>query len=277
MLADSIRLAHREAPGSWVVTVTAGGIIHLDVGQVLVLSFRDARVDIYVARGQAPVRPPFRVERFGSRGSVYARSAVPIPVEVVTGPAAKLPSVSRQVIRAHGRLITAAALAKRLSPWKTSFSLEVLTEVEAILRTKLPRPAYSAEVTSGGGRMSPLPDLDESAVTDDEGRRRLHEHLRRERSRWLVEQKKKFVVRQVGRLRCEICGFDFAEHYGALGRDFCEVHHTKPLATMNGVRRVPLSDLAIVCSNCHRMIHRSDPPNTMAAMKRLVARVRSDS
>ncbi|MGY4467320.1 putative HNH restriction endonuclease [Bradyrhizobium sp. LB9.1b] len=53
------------------------------------------------------------------------------------------------------------------------------------------------------------------------------------------------------------CGFDFKEKYGELGKEFAHVHHLKPLseAPSNG-RDVLLKDLAIVCANCHAMIHR---------------------
>lgn len=61
-----------------------------------------------------------------------------------------------------------------------------------------------------------------------------------------------------GRLRCEVpgCGFDFFEVYGDLGRDFAHVHHIKPLSDRDGPEMTKLSDLAIVCANCHSMIHR---------------------
>lgn len=62
-----------------------------------------------------------------------------------------------------------------------------------------------------------------------------------------------------GRLRCQVpgCGFDFVDRYGALGSGYAEVHHLKPLASLDALGgTVRLSDLAIVCSNCHAMIHR---------------------
>lgn len=59
-------------------------------------------------------------------------------------------------------------------------------------------------------------------------------------------------------LRCKVCGFDFQEMYGDLGKDFIEIHHIKPLASLEGesVMINPETDLRPVCSNCHRMIHR---------------------
>ena len=57
--------------------------------------------------------------------------------------------------------------------------------------------------------------------------------------------------------RCMVCDFDFEEAYGELGKDFIEVHHTKPLHSLEHEVEVnPEEDLVCLCSNCHRMIHR---------------------
>lgn len=58
--------------------------------------------------------------------------------------------------------------------------------------------------------------------------------------------------------RCQVCGFDFETTYGAWGKGFAEVHHVQELsaAPAEGVEVDPSIDLAVVCSNCHRMIHR---------------------
>lgn len=55
-----------------------------------------------------------------------------------------------------------------------------------------------------------------------------------------------------------MCGFNFVEAYGEWGRGFAEVHHLVDLsgAPKDGLATDPERDLAVVCSNCHRMIHR---------------------
>jgi hypothetical protein len=59
------------------------------------------------------------------------------------------------------------------------------------------------------------------------------------------------------RLRCEVpgCGFDFFLTYGEVGRNFAHVHHKNPLSDRSSPTETKLSDLAIVCANCHAMIH----------------------
>ena len=57
--------------------------------------------------------------------------------------------------------------------------------------------------------------------------------------------------------QCKVCGFDFGEVYGERGKDFIEVHHLIPVSTLGGKTRVdPKNDMTVLCSNCHRMIHR---------------------
>jgi hypothetical protein len=66
------------------------------------------------------------------------------------------------------------------------------------------------------------------------------------------------INRGNGRLACEVpgCGFDFASAYGDLGEGYAQVHHLRPLAEYARREETRLEDLAIVCANCHAMIHR---------------------
>lgn len=66
--------------------------------------------------------------------------------------------------------------------------------------------------------------------------------------------------------QCQCCGMDFAEMYGeALGANFIEVHHLKPISTFetDGIPEDFVENLVPLCSNCHSMIHhieQSDHP-----------------
>lgn len=118
-----------------------------------------------------------------------------------------------------------------------------------------------------------LPDPEDEYVAK-EGGRLLIEHWRIERDRRIIERKKGAVLRAKGCLRCEICDFDFADRFGSRGCGFCEVHHLQPLCELDSGARTRLQDLAIVCPNCHRMLHRQ-PILTVeqlrAEMQRLAA------
>ena len=89
----------------------------------------------------------------------------------------------------------------------------------------------------------------------EENQRRQRIHFVRERDRRLVMEKKRQVLESRGYLACEVCGFDFEARYGEHGRGFIECHHKRPLHTNEETVVTNLDDLAVVCSNCHRMIH----------------------
>ena len=57
---------------------------------------------------------------------------------------------------------------------------------------------------------------------------------------------------------CQVCGFDFYQHYGELGKNYIEVHHIKPLSSLDEEVIIdPYNDLVCLCANCHRMMHRN--------------------
>lgn len=101
--------------------------------------------------------------------------------------------------------------------------------------------------------------LSSEEVDAPEGRILTVMHHSRERSRKIIQAKKKAVLTKTGRLACEACGFDFAQQYGDRGQGFIECHHIKPLCDLPKETRTRLDDLALVCANCHRMIHAQRP------------------
>jgi 5-methylcytosine-specific restriction protein A len=103
------------------------------------------------------------------------------------------------------------------------------------------------------------PEIDDPDWGAIEGERRLELIRHRARERMLRDAKLDSHGRNYnGHLPCEVpgCGFDFLVAYGELGRDFAQVHHKKPLADLSSPTLTRLSDLAVVCPNCHAMIHR---------------------
>ncbi|TKB82227.1 MAG: hypothetical protein E8D45_00805 [Nitrospira sp.] len=100
------------------------------------------------------------------------------------------------------------------------------------------------------------PDIELSAV---EGDPRLFFHLRRERDPALVRAKREEAEHANGCLKCEACGFVTKASFPGLGGEVCEVHHRLPLAMVSEVVETRLEDLAVLCANCHRAIHRTHP------------------
>ena len=97
---------------------------------------------------------------------------------------------------------------------------------------------------------------------------RLHRY--RERDSKVTKKKKDKVLLEEGKLECEGCGFNFKKKYGLHGDGFIECHHTKPLSEIVYSQKTKLSDLSLVCSNCHRMIHRHRPWLTMEQLRGLL-------
>ena len=86
-----------------------------------------------------------------------------------------------------------------------------------------------------------------------ENRKVVASHQRRERSGYLAVECK---IRDD--YQCQVCGFQFEDVYGSLGRDFAEAHHRIPLGKQSGKVHTRLEDLITVCANCHRMLHRME-------------------
>ena len=102
-------------------------------------------------------------------------------------------------------------------------------------------------------------------------------HRSRERDRRLVRRKKRAALRSKGSLTCEVCDFDFQLQYRGLQKPFIECHHLIPLAQLRPNSRIYLRDLALVCSNCHRMLHRQRDPSDLDALRARVTKPFSPS
>jgi len=97
-------------------------------------------------------------------------------------------------------------------------------------------------------------DPEEMLFPEGRGSYRLHRQI--ERNSQLVKAAKA-KAKQEGRLYCWVCDFDFAKRYGERGEGFIEAHHTIPVSQLGENATTRVDDLAMVCSNCHRMLHRT--------------------
>lgn len=127
------------------------------------------------------------------------------------------------------------------------------------------RAASIRELLSAGEFLSIHPENDFGVA---EGGLLMSVHWRRERDRGLRARKIRAVKEAGGSIECEVCNMDFAIKYGERGADFIEVHHAVPLH-VSGAVKTKLADLVLLCSNCHRMIHR-EPWLMPAKLKAIV-------
>ena len=101
----------------------------------------------------------------------------------------------------------------------------------------------------------------------EEGQLREVKRTERVRNRELVNKAKRERLDQTGKLECEVCGFNFLISYGI---SYIEAHHIKPLSQQTGVSQRETTDLALLCANCHRVIHSRTPAMTVEELKSLV-------
>lgn len=93
-------------------------------------------------------------------------------------------------------------------------------------------------------------------------------HRKIERNRTAARQAKKFHG-----TRCQACELSFPERYGDIGDGFIEAHHLKPISSLEegiAVAYDIAADFAVLCSNCHRMIHRYANPSDLISFRAIV-------
>jgi 5-methylcytosine-specific restriction enzyme A len=104
-----------------------------------------------------------------------------------------------------------------------------------------------------------------------EGQKKLKQHIIRERNSQVIDEAKKNFRLKNKRVFCEICGFDFEKKYGEVGKNFIEGHHKLPISEITEEsNKITSKDIALVCSNCHRILHRKRPWLTIEELKRLI-------
>jgi len=115
------------------------------------------------------------------------------------------------------------------------FSLLTISEVKPYSMSKVEEPAF------------------ESFVEGNKFQVTLNRYERNPINRELCLQRKGYS--------CAICGFNFKDTYGQIGKHFIEVHHITPVSVLGPDYRINIDkDLIPVCSNCHSMLHKRNPP-----------------
>lgn len=107
----------------------------------------------------------------------------------------------------------------------------------------------------------------EEALAYPEGQVNYKNHRILERNPQVIKKAKELFIKNYGALYCEICGFRFDEHYGERGDFFIEGHHNKLVSQMKPNEKTRVEDISMLCSNCHRMIHRK-PLITVEELKK---------
>lgn len=107
----------------------------------------------------------------------------------------------------------------------------------------------------------------EEDIKGEEGRVLTRLHSYRERDRLLVKKAKVLFKAKNGKLFCECCGFEAEPFYGDRGQDRIQAHHRRPVEELLPDTITKAEDLAMVCPNCHDIIHAKRPWLTVEALK----------
>lgn len=104
-----------------------------------------------------------------------------------------------------------------------------------------------------------------------EGRKKLRLHITKERNPKVIREAKENFKSRNSSLYCEICGFNFEIKYGEIGKDYIEGHHILPLSQITEEYNIIRpEEIALVCSNCHRILHRKKPWLKVEELKKLI-------
>ena len=109
-------------------------------------------------------------------------------------------------------------------------------------------------------------DEDMPSATGDEDGSKRKLHARIERNRALARRAKRWHG-----YRCQACDTQLDDVYGPVAKNVIEAHHLIPLLALNGrtVALDPKKDFAVLCPNCHRVIHKSGQPENVPALRTL--------
>ena len=125
-------------------------------------------------------------------------------------------------------------------------------------------------VDKRGRRVRVQPVNEDEAAAFLEGRALYRKHRRAERDSRLTRLVKARRLVTDSHLKCEACGFSFRKRYGPRGTGFIEAHHTRTVSSLRRRVRVMPSEIALVCSNCHRMLHKSRPWLSIRDLRKII-------
>lgn len=147
-------------------------------------------------------------------------------------------------------------------------------------------PSLLELINTGKGTVKPKIDkvvipeeIDESDLEDiKEGHKKqivvnAYERNPEARRRCIAYYRKK----NQGRIKCEICGFDFGKVYGDEFEGKIHIHHIKDIATIGEEYVVDaIKDLLPICPNCHMVAHSRKPALLPEEIQRLLMRERTN-
>jgi len=179
----------------------------------------------------------------------------------------------QQIKHLHFEAIKKAAhkyqhLSKQSQP---HHSTEILNYLRSELNQAIPEPVYVVITPEN----TAVEDIDNHFPEEiqSEGTEKFYEGTLKQITVNAYERDSKARQKCIATygLNCAVCGFNFEEKYGDIGKGFIHVHHLKPLSDLKIQYELdPITDLRPVCPNCHAMLHRKKPPYSIAELKQFI-------
>jgi predicted HNH restriction endonuclease len=139
---------------------------------------------------------------------------------------------------------------------KNDWSIRVAADEVIEKQTEVFGKTNSAAISIVEG-LPPTP-LEED-IKGKEGKILTRLHSYRERDRGFVKKAKEAFKAKHVKLFCECCGHDPVIVYGPRGEDRIAAHHRTPVEELMPDTITTPEDLAMVCPNCHDVIHAKRP------------------
>ena len=119
------------------------------------------------------------------------------------------------------------------------------------------------------------PEVEAEEISGKEGRLLTRLHVYRERDRIFAKKvRKHHEAATGGRLVCHACSSVPATLYGPRGNFAIEAHHKVPIEQLQPDSITLIRDMAMLCANCHRVVHSQRPCLTVEAVAKMVERHR---
>ena len=109
-------------------------------------------------------------------------------------------------------------------------------------------------------------DPDENMTIEETYKKKVHYLIERPSSSQIKKMKKELWF------FCQSCNFDFQKVYGDIGKEYIEAHHLIPISALKKgeTGKLTKKDFAVLCSNCHRMIHKLNDSSDLEELKNLI-------
>jgi 5-methylcytosine-specific restriction enzyme A len=230
---------------------------------VLTFSYNFKECGIALGQGEHSVREQYKNKTFDilkSRAIILANKVPEYKKNFIESPVMKLnkETASTHLKKVGERWMASCAFGKIYKLDKLPPENIIIQDLQELMRL------YEISIERGGTSEPNIVDSTNISSSDETLEKIIIQHIDNEKAVIRTDQKFINTLKKEKDYTCEACGLNFKNIYGDCNKSnsYIEAHHlkTKKSATkkfkMGGERRLTKEDFAILCANCHRMIHR---------------------